>query len=85
MGGRSESLWRVVAFLWSMVASAVVSVLMIVVLIWGAIDVLYHLATGKNGMSSDSGVGGYLKRMVWWPINNLVYAAFGDGSLQWLP
>lgn len=83
---RGEALWRIVAFAWAYVAGIVAGVLVVLMLIQGVIDVLWQLAFNRQLIPSDSSVGSYLSRILFWPINNLAFALLGRGnSVQWLP
>lgn len=82
---RTEALWRIVAFLWSLVAAFIVQFLGILALLYGAIDVLWQLVTGSEGLPAGDGIGSFLSDLLYWPVDNLAYAAFGDGELNWLP
>lgn len=85
MGMRKDALWRVVAFLWAIVAGLVAGIVLTVGLFVGLIDIAWQLVLGRDGLSSDSRIMDFIKRVAWWPVNLEVYALTGDGEMQWTP
>lgn len=86
MSKRTDALMRVGALLWALVAWTVGYFIAIAALVWMVLDVLWQLIAGTEGLSASSGVGGWLKRGVEWPVNVSMYALFGTGNgIQWLP
>jgi len=85
MGNRKDAVWRIAAFLWSWVASFGSAIGGFIGLIWGAIDVLWQLITGRDGLSGSSTPADWVTRLVMWPIDNLVYAFTGNGEIELLP
>lgn len=85
MSKRMDALWRVVAFVWSLVAAFIVQFILLFAMLWGAIDVLWQLIVGSDGLSSTSTLGSFINDSLYWPVDNMVYAFTGSGGLEWLP
>ena len=85
MAKRMDAVWRILAFLWAFVAAFVVSLVAIVAIVWGAIDVLWQLVLGSDGLSSSSSPARLIRRTIMWPVNLQLYAFLGEGSFQLLP
>jgi len=85
MSKRMDALWRVAAFLWSFVAALVASVVVIVGMLWGAVDVLWQLVLGSDGLSSSSTPAMLVRGVIMWPARLQVYAFTGAGEMLWLP
>ncbi|RLM32617.1 hypothetical protein [Haloarcula sp. Atlit-120R] len=82
---RADALWRVWAFIWAIPASFVASIVSIVGLVWGIVDVLWQLIFGTDGLSSSSRPAGIVKGVLLWPVDLTIYAFTGDGGMMWLP
>jgi len=85
MGQRKDALWRIVAFVWSYVAALVASVVLLVGIVWGAIDVLWQLVFGSDGLSASSTPAMLVRSTLLWPVDLMIYAFTGAGEMQWLP
>lgn len=85
MGRRWDALWRVVAFLWSIVAAFILSIAIIGAMIYGVVDVLWQLFLGSEGLSENGSLASWIKRLLMWPVDLEIYAFTGDGEMQWLP
>lgn len=85
MSKRMEALWRIAAFLWSLVAGFVAGIVLFVGMFVGAIDVAWQLLLGSDGLSESSWTMDFLRRVAMWPVNLTVFAITGSGEMQWLP
>jgi hypothetical protein len=54
MAQRKEALWRVVAFLWALVASFLLQFVVVIGFIWGIVDVLIQLISDRDVLMADS-------------------------------
>lgn len=82
---RSDALWRLVAFVWSLVAGLAASVVIIIGMVWGIVDVVWQFITNRDGLSSSSRPAKFVKGVITWPIDLQVYAFTGSGRMMWLP
>lgn len=85
MSKRTDALWRVAAFLWAWVATIAASIVAVVGIIWGTLDVAWQLVVGSDGLSSSSMPAMWVKRILRWPIDLQIYAFTGDGEFMLLP
>lgn len=85
MAKRTDALWRIWAFIWAFPASFLASIVSVIGLLWGIVDVLWQLVSGRDGLSASSGPAGIVKATLLWPTELMIYAFTGDGGMMWLP
>jgi hypothetical protein len=83
MSKRMEALWRIWAFVWSIPASFVATIVGFVGLIWGIADVAWQLVTGGDGLSESNRAAEFVIDVLYWPIDLVVFAYTGDGEFAW--
>ena len=88
MGQRAEAVWRILAAIYAFtVASILTTIVFVIGAIWGIVDVIWQLISGRNDLSENSTpatiVGGTFR----WQIEMLIFALTGGGPgrLEWLP
>jgi hypothetical protein len=82
---RTQSLWRVVAFVYGLLVSFVTSIVVTVGFIWGVIDVIWQFITDRNDLSERSLPARIVTGVLRWNVDLLTFALTGDGEMQWLP
>lgn len=86
MGQRGQALWRIWAFIWSITVGAIlVGVIGLIGIIWGVIDVLWQLISGKNTLNENSRPATIVYETLMWDIHLLVFALLGRKQFRWLP
>ena len=88
MAQRSQALWRVLAFLYAITVAAFVSgVVTTIGIIWGVVDVLWQLITGRDDLKEDSTPARVVSGTLMWNVNMLIFATTGGGAgrLEWTP
>jgi len=56
-----------------------------IALVFGVLDVLWQLITGRDGLSSSGAVGNHIGEAFSWSAGQTVYSftGGGDGSFRW--
>ncbi|MCL9818323.1 hypothetical protein [Natronocalculus amylovorans] len=88
MSQRSQAVWRIFAFVYSLTIAAIISsVVTIIAIVWGAIDVLWQLISGRNTLSENSKPATVVTATLRWNVEMLIFATTGGGvkRLEWLP
>lgn len=79
-----DALRRIGAFLWSIVASLILQVAVILAIVFAFLDLVWLVLTGSS-IGTDNWLGEWAMRFIKWPFNLMMYALFGKGSFQWTP
>lgn len=83
MAKRVDAVKRLVlGVLWYLAMFVVSPVLVILSVLYFVVDVLWQLATGREGLSSD---GGFVARLYEWQRENFDYIMYGAGEFKALP
>lgn len=94
---RADALWRIVfvlllvfgTILFSPAAIVLGLIWLIAVIaatIWFLVDVIWQLVTDSSGWTERSmGAAGWLERLVFWPIDMVLWAVFGRDDFPWTP
>lgn len=82
---RREALWRVVAFLWSLLALFILQFVLIFAFVWGLVDVILELVTDRDFLMEDSSPAMAIKSFIRWPVELLLFAFTGHGGMMWTP
>lgn len=86
MSYRRQAIWRIWAFLWSITVGAIITgVVGLVGIVWGIVDVLWSLATGRNDLSESSRPAKIVKETLVWDVDLLIYSLTGNRQFSWLP
>jgi len=88
MSQRSQAVWRVLAFFYAITVGAfVTSIVSLVAMIWGLIDVAWQLVTNRNDLSEDSKPATVVKGTLRWQLGLFVFAFTGGKPkrLEWTP
>jgi hypothetical protein len=88
MGQRKQAVWRILALLYgTTVASLISTVVLIVGFVWGIVDILWQLLSGRNDLSETSKPATIVEATLMWNVSLLVFALTGGGPgrLEWLP
>ena len=88
MGQRAEAVWRILAAIYAFTIASIISTVVLVIgAIWGVVDVVWQLITGRNDLSENSTPAMIIKETLRWHINMLIFALTGGGPgcLEWLP
>lgn len=83
---RMDALVRVWAFIWAWtVGSIVITVVTIIGLLWGIIDVLWQFIINSEGLSEGSRAAEIVTDTLQWGIDLVVYALTGKREFMWFP
>jgi len=88
MAQRSQGVWRIIAFAYALTIGAFVSgIVTMIGIVWGAIDVVWQIITGRNDLSEDSKPAKIVSGTLMWNIEMIVFATTGGGPkrLEWFP
>lgn len=88
MSERTQALGRILAFVWSFTVAALISgVVSMFAILWGIVDILWQLLSGRNTLSERSAPSNLIKNVLTWNIDLMIYATTGGGPgrLEWLP